>query len=86
MVFEGLSVDIEDKLTQLTSFIVEIYCCFDAADFVNEGFREHRSGLAKWYQFGEVGLVEFDFDGLTLRKVLGNKRMLNTFDEEVEGV
>ena len=85
MVLEGLPVDIEDKLSLLTQFQVEIDGGFDAADLVREDSWEYRSSLAKGNAcLGVVGLVEGDVDGLVLGKVLSNQHMLLSFNEELK--
>lgn len=87
MVLEGVSVDVKDKLTHLTLFLIKIYSSFDAADFVGKNDRVYRSGLAEGFaSVLEVSLVEGDIYGSTLGKVLGKKRVLYPFDEEFKSV
>ena len=43
MVLEGLPVDVEDELSELTQFFVEIDSGFDAANFVLKGDRKNSS-------------------------------------------
>ena len=87
MVLEGLPVDVEDKLSELTHFFEEIDSGFDAANLVREGDWEYRSSLFKGNAcFEEFCLVEGDVDCLSLGMVLGEKYMFLPYDEKLEGV
>ena len=55
MVLEGLPVDVEDKLSELTQFLVKIDSGFDATNVVIEGGRENSFNVCE----GSARLFEF---------------------------
>ena len=88
MVLERLSVDVEDELApEFTDSYIKINSGFDAANLVNKGNWENRSGGTEGNSsLMVVGLVEGDIDGLVLSQVLGNQHVLLSIDKELKSL